>query len=103
MRNRRPAVILLFFSFLSISNIGMAAEISQGMMLSISCAGCHGTHGISPGAIPSINGKSANFITQAFKEFQTGARLSTIMGRHAKAYSEREIQLIADFFSKQEQ
>ncbi len=101
MCNRRPALMLLFFSFLSASNLGIAAEISQGMMLSISCAGCHGTHGISPGAIPSINGKSAKFITQAFTEFQTGARYSTVMGRHAKAYSEREIRLIADFFSKQ--
>lgn len=101
MCNRRPVLILLFFSFLSAPKIGMAAEISQGMMLSMPCAGCHGTHGMSPGAIPSIGGKSANFITQALTEFQTGSRLSTIMGRHAKAYSDREIQLIADFFSKQ--
>jgi len=101
MRNKRPALILLFIPFLAISNTGIAVEISPGMMLSNSCAACHGTLGKSPGAIPSINGKSANFIFQALKEFQNGTRPSTVMGRHAKGYSEQELQLIADFFSKQ--
>ena len=101
MRYKRPVVILLFFSSLAISNISMAVEISQGMMLSNTCAACHGTQGKSPGAIPSINGKSAGFIFQALKEFQTGVRPSTVMGRHAKGYSEQELQLIAEFFSKQ--
>lgn len=95
------SVLLLLYSFLPVSNVGLAVEISQGMMLSNSCAGCHGTHGLSPGAIPSINGKSTSFIIQALQEFQTGARPSTVMGRHAKGYSEQEIRLIADFFSKQ--
>lgn len=94
-------VLLLLFSFLPVSNVSLALEISQGMMLSNSCAGCHGTHGLSPGAIPSINGKSKRFIIQALKEFQSGARPSTVMGRHAKGYSEHEIQLIADYFAKQ--
>ena len=101
MRNKNTVVTLLFFSSLSVSNMSLAVEISQGMMLSNSCAACHGTFGKSPGAIPAINGKSASFIVQSFKEFQTGARPSTVMGRHAKGYSDQEIQLIADFFSKQ--
>ncbi len=101
MCNKKTATLFLFISSLSISNIGLAIEISQGMMLSNSCAACHGTFGKSPGAIPAINGKSASFIVQSFKDFQTGARPSTVMGRHAKGYSDQEIQLIADFFSKQ--
>ena len=101
MRNKKTTAILLFFSSLSVSNMSPAVEISQGMMLSNSCAACHGTHGKSPGAIPAINGKSASFIVQSLKEFKTGARPSTVMDRHAKGYSDQEIQLIADFFSKQ--
>lgn len=101
MRNKRSAAVLLFFSSLSVSGASMAVEITQAMMLANSCAGCHGTFGKSPGAIPAINGKSARFIIQAIKEFQTGSRPSTVMGRHAKGYSEQEIQLIAEFFSQQ--
>jgi len=76
-----------------------AASISQGAMLSNSCSACHGTDGKSPGAIPSINGKSARFINQALTEFRSGNRTSTIMGRHAKGYSDQEIKLIADYFA----
>ena len=101
MRNKRPASILLLFAALLIANMSPAVEITPSMMLANSCAACHGTQGKSPGAIPSINGKSANFIFQALKEFQTGDRPSTVMGRHAKGYSDQELQLIADFFSKQ--
>lgn len=101
MFNKKSAVLLLFGSCLSVSNSSLAIEISQGMMLSNSCAACHGTLGKSPGAIPAINGKSASFIAQSLKEFKNGSRPSTVMGRHAKGYTDQEIQLIADFFSKQ--
>jgi sulfide dehydrogenase cytochrome subunit len=100
MHIKTTAAILLFFSSLFVSGTGIAVEISQAMMLANSCAGCHGTYGKSPGAIPAINGKSASFIVESLKDFQSGARPSTVMGRHANGYSEQEIQLIAEFFSK---
>ncbi len=101
MYKKIRSVIPLFVTLLLLFNVGYAVEISQGTMLANSCAACHGTHGKSPGAIPAINGKSASFIVQSLKEFQSGTRPSTVMGRHAKGYSEQEIRLIADYFSKQ--
>ena len=100
MHIKITATILLFFSSLVVSGTGLAVEISQAAMLANSCAGCHGTYGKSPGAIPAINGKSASFIVESLKDFQSGARPSTVMGRHANGYSDQEIQLIAEFFSK---
>jgi len=82
------------------SPIAQSVELTEGAMLSNSCAACHGTDGNSPGAIPSIRGKSAAFITSSLKEFRYGKRPSTVMGRHAKGYSDKEIQLIADHFAK---
>jgi sulfide dehydrogenase cytochrome subunit len=80
----------------------MAVEkISRGAMLSNSCAACHGTGGKSPGAIPSINGKSSSFIEQSLKDFRDGKRPATVMGRHASGYTDEEIKLIADFFASQ--
>ena len=75
-----------------------AAEITPGSMLSNSCAACHGTDGKSPGAIPALNGKSAQYIIQAMKEFRDGTRPSTVMGRHAKGYTDMEIEQIANHF-----
>ncbi len=92
--------IWLFVCFLLISIPPALSEpISRGALLSNSCAGCHGTDGRSPGAIPSINGKSALFIAGSMREFRSGKRPSTVMGRHAKGYSDEEIQLIAEFFA----
>lgn len=76
-----------------------AAEINRGLMLSNSCAACHGTDGRSPGAIPWIHGKSADYISQALHEFRDGRRHATVMGRHASGYSDEEISLIAEYFS----
>lgn len=75
-----------------------ADELSQASMLSYTCAGCHGTDGISPGSIPSIGCKSADAIEKALKEYRSGKRFSTVMGRHVKGYTDQEIQLIAGFF-----
>ena len=77
-----------------------AEELSQGGMLSASCAGCHGTDGRSPGAIPDISGKSAEFIRTALEDFRSGKRPSTVMGRHAKGYTDEEMRLIAEHFEK---
>ena len=101
MRIKRLVQLLVFLSFAGTVNSGLAVEITQSMMLANSCAACHGTGGKSPGAIPSINGKSASFIFQALTEFQNGSRPSTVMGRHAKGYSTQELRLIAEFFSQQ--
>ena len=95
-------VLAVFFVCLATGSINvMAMEISRGVMLSNSCAACHGTDGKSPGAIPSINGKSSQFLVAALRDFRDGKRPATVMGRHATGYSDEEIQAIADYFSGQ--
>ena len=84
---------------LAAATTSQAAGISQGAMLSNSCAACHGTDGKSPGAIPSIHDKSAQFISGALTEFRSGERPSTVMGRHTRGYSDEEIRLIAEHFA----
>ncbi len=94
-------LFLTVFMFCSVAYVNevLAMEITRAVMLSNSCAACHGTDGRSPGAIPSINGKSTQFLVQALHDFQDGKRPATVMGRHATGYNDEEIQLIADFFS----
>lgn len=97
----RPYLVLTISLFCFVAPIDgvFAAEISRGVMLSNSCAACHGTDGRSPGAIPGINGKSSRYISQALHEFRDGKRAATVMGRHATGYDDEEIELIADYFS----
>jgi len=99
MQYKTPLQIFIFLSLIHVGNLSLAADITAGAMLSNSCSACHGTDGKSPGAIPGIYGKSADFISQALTDFRNGSRKSTVMGRHAKGYTDEEIKLIADYFS----
>jgi sulfide dehydrogenase cytochrome subunit len=75
--------------------ISAAAAANMGN----NCFSCHGPEGRSPGAIPSLHGKSAETIVKSLNDFKSGARPSTVMGRHAKGYTDAEIAAIANYIS----
>lgn len=91
-------MLISVLSIIALPFTSSADELSQASMLSYTCAGCHGTDGVSPGSIPSIACKSAGTIEKALKDYRDGKRFSTVMGRHVKGYTDQEIQLIAGFF-----
>ena len=59
------------------------------------CFACHGPNGVSPGAIPSLDTLTADNIKMMMRLFKSGERPSTVMGRHAKAYSDAEVDALA--------
>jgi len=63
------------------------------------CMGCHGVNGISPGAIPTIAGKSAAYLVERMTAFRDGTRESTVMGRLLKGFDDEDIRRVADFFA----
>ena len=70
-------------------------------MLANTCAGCHGPNGTSLGpTTPSIAGISKEYFIQTMNDFKSGDRPSTIMMRISKGYSDEDIALMADYFSK---
>ncbi len=103
MRNsiRLFYAILIYTAGLVFVPAGQAEELSRAAMLSASCEGCHGTYGRSPGAIPPIAGKSADYLREVLESFRSGEKDGTVMGRHVKGYTEEEVRLIAEYFSKQ--
>lgn len=81
---------------------GAHAAQPSPAMLANACAGCHGTAGASAGpSMPSLAGQSKLAIVESMQAFKSGARPSTVMGRLAKAYSDAEVEAMADYFSKQ--
>lgn len=59
------------------------------------CFACHGPNGVSPATIPSLHLMTEKNISEMLRAFKTGQRPSTVMGRHAKAYSDAEIDALA--------
>ncbi len=63
------------------------------------CFSCHGTDGRSPGAIPSLTGKTAQQALLQLKEFKSGQLAATVMTRHAKGYTDAELEAIANYIA----
>jgi sulfide dehydrogenase cytochrome subunit len=91
--------------------IGMSAAVhaadkpkvmmgASASMLANTCAGCHGTNGVSTGpAAPTISGLSPDYFVETMNGFASGDIKSTIMGRIAKGYTEDEIKAMAKFYT----
>jgi cytochrome subunit of sulfide dehydrogenase len=70
-------------------------------VLAGSCANCHGTDGVSPGAIPSIAGQPYDVLLAQLQAFKAGEISgATIMTRIATGYSDEELEAIARYFSE---
>ena len=71
-------------------------------VLAGACANCHGTDGRSPGAIPSLAGRSESVLRSQMLAYKSDAYPSntTIMNRLAKGYSDEEINALALYFSQ---
>lgn len=65
------------------------------------CFNCHGTEGRINSAIPSIAGRDKAYLEETLKAFKVGSKSATIMHQLAKGYTDEEITVLADYFSKQ--
>jgi len=84
---------------LSFSAASIAGGAS-GAMLGNTCAGCHGTNGVSNGpATPSLAGLDYDYLVDSMKQFKDGERNATIMTRIAKGYTDDEIEAMSEFFA----
>jgi cytochrome subunit of sulfide dehydrogenase len=81
-----PASVLVFVALTT-----TAAAVSPN---AAGCSGCHGGPRLET-AIPPIRGRGAAEIVAAMRQFRSGERPSTVMGRITKGFSDDEIQAIA--------
>ena len=77
------------------------ADLRSGALLASNCANCHGTMGNAQGAMPSLAGLQKAYVIEQMRAFRDGKRPATIMHQLAKGYTDPQIELIAEFFSRQ--
>ena len=95
----QTALLTCGLSFSAASFAGGAS----GAMLGNTCAGCHGTNGVSNGpATPSLAGLDYDYMVDAMKAFKAGERRTTIMTRIAKGYDDADIEAMSKYFSEKE-
>ncbi|MEW6415736.1 MAG: c-type cytochrome [Pseudomonadota bacterium] len=77
------------------------APLATGKMLGNTCAACHGTFGKSHDEyMPSLAGIDRQQLIRAMTDYREDRRMSVVMNRIAKGYTDAEIAAIADYFSK---
>lgn len=93
---------LIVLCLLGFAATTVLAEESRNVeLLASSCAACHGTNGHSVSGLPSLAGLDKLYFIEQMQQFTSGERSSTVMKSHASGYTAKEIELMADFFSKQ--
>ncbi|MFO7954681.1 c-type cytochrome [Thioalkalivibrio sp.] len=74
-------------------------EITRGQLMAASCTACHNAAGAEEG-MPDLSRIPADVIEDQMKAFRDGDRDATIMDRHAKGYTDEEIEAMAGYFSR---
>lgn len=81
----------------------LAEGFASGELLGQNCAACHGTDGREfTEAMPPLAGMERAEFIRAMNEFKQGQRPAIVMDRIAKAFGEKEIAAMADYFAVQQ-
>jgi len=65
------------------------------------CVNCHAEESRGKSAIPNIAGRDKDYLETALRAFKDGSKQATIMHQLAKGYTDEEIAVLADYFSRQ--
>ena len=102
MKHRISAGLSATVATFCLATIGDAyAQNASPEVLANTCFSCHGTDGNSQGAMPTIAGKSSQYIVQSLRDFRSDNKQVTVMNRIAKGFSDEEIQALGRYFSGQ--
>ncbi len=96
-----PRLLPIAAALAAISGTAAAADPNLARNLAATCFTCHGTNGKSVGGMEPLDGEKKQKIIDKMNEFKTGAKPATLMHQIAKGYTDQQIELIAEFFSKQ--
>jgi len=77
-----------------------AADVAAGRETAASCAGCHGTDGVSQMPLtPSLAGESDEFTQWQLVYFRSGARQSEVMNPIAQALDNEQIRNLGAYYA----
>ncbi len=78
-----------------------ADAVSRAELLASMCNTCHGANGKGAKPMPGIAGEEAEDFVDLMKAFASGEQPTSIMDRHAQGYTDAELEMLAEYFSRQ--
>lgn len=102
-RAAMPLALTFCLSAISASSAFAQAPADKHLArnLAAACANCHGTNGKSVAEVPSLAGVPAAVTIQKMKDYRDGKLPATLMHQLSKGYTDEQVALIAEYFSKQ--
>lgn len=83
--------------------LASAELIAKGEKKVAACAACHGKTGDGPSsAFPKLAGQYSSYLTQALKEYRSGARVNAIMAGQSKSLTLDDIKAISAYYASQD-
>lgn len=92
---------LLGVCLLALAQVVAASETGRVPYFVANCFNCHGTEGKVNSAIPAIAGRDRDYLIETLKAYKAGSKPATIMHQLAKGYTDEELLVLADYFSRQ--
>lgn len=77
-----------------------AQAADEGRLLASGCFQCHGTAGLK-GGFGTLAGSGKQDLINKLTEMRSKPARANIMNPHARGYTPRQIELIADYFARQ--
>ena len=85
----------------TLAALPVCGQESTARSLAATCAACHGTDGrTATKDVVAIAGLPKEHIASQMRAFRDGTRPATVMHQIAKGYSDQQIDLMADYFSR---
>ncbi|MCK6597788.1 MAG: c-type cytochrome [Bdellovibrionaceae bacterium] len=107
MKNSFLSTTTLMLLFLTVAQLApcqsqIIAEATSNLV--ITCAGCHGTEGISNNPLwPNLAGQKKEYLSKQLLAFKNQDRKDPLMNPIASSLNEKDIELIAEHFSKKKE
>jgi len=99
--NSRHVALAAVLAGAAMPALAQAPDPNLGRNLAATCANCHGTNGVSQGAVASLAGLPKADIVDKMNAFRDGKRPATIMHQLAKGYTPEQVELVAAWFAAQ--
>ena len=75
-------------------------DATAGKLKSVSCAGCHGSEGVSSNPMwPSLAGQKEQYLAKQLRDFRDGKRHNPVMSPMARGLTDQDIENLAAYYS----
>ena len=86
--------------FSSLASVSFAGDAAAGKAKSMTCAGCHGTNGISNNAMwPNLAGQKQAYLASSLQMYRDGRRKNAMMSAMATNLTDADIANLAAYYS----